>query len=48
MGPEATEEPIWDHWMHGWKEKITVSNLEELAAVIRGLHGVGILYASVS
>jgi len=38
IGPEVAEAPVWDHWMHAWKEKLTVTNLTELAAVILGLH----------
>lgn len=37
------DESIWEHGMHGWKERITVSSLRELAAVIVGLRGMGLL-----
>ncbi len=34
---------IWDHWMHCWKEKVTVPSLRELGAVVLGFHSVGAL-----
>jgi nucleoside 2-deoxyribosyltransferase len=46
-GPELEEAPIWDHWMHGWKEKLTTTRLSEIAAVVRGFSQVGLLKPSV-
>lgn len=40
FGGDSEEEPIWDHWMHGWKEKLTSPHLEEVAAIVTGLHQV--------
>ncbi len=42
-GNEVENAPIWDHWMHGWKEKLTTTRLSEVAAVIRGFFDAGLL-----
>ena len=38
LGPSSEEAPLWDHWMNNWKEKITVTNADDLVSVIMGLH----------
>lgn len=30
---------FWDHWMHGWKSKLRVMNLDDLCVVLRGFAG---------
>jgi nucleoside 2-deoxyribosyltransferase len=34
---ELAEQSFWEHWMHGWKEKIRATNFKQLIAIIRGL-----------
>ncbi len=36
-GPDKEVASVWDHWMHGWKEKVTFTNLKDAAAFIQGL-----------
>jgi len=31
------EAQIWDHWMHGWRQKPHLTTMVDLAAIIRGL-----------
>jgi predicted nucleotide-binding protein/nucleoside 2-deoxyribosyltransferase len=37
FGPQFTEAQIWDHWMHGWKQKVHLTNMNDLVAFLNGL-----------
>lgn len=34
---ETSIESFWDHWMHGWKQKLRVTNIKQLVAILFGL-----------
>lgn len=36
-GRSGTKQSMWDHWMHGWKEKIRVIGPGDLKSVLHGL-----------
>ncbi|MBF0591092.1 MAG: nucleoside 2-deoxyribosyltransferase [Nitrospirae bacterium] len=40
---DFVEKSFWDHWMHGWKQKIIVSNIHHLIALILGFNQEGIV-----
>lgn len=37
------KQQVWDHWMHGWKEKIIAQSRTDLVGIIKGVYSMNII-----